>query len=468
MSDDPLSPLGMTCAVIAVALIALLPRRLAMMPILVAFCFFPTGESIQIAGLHFYLFRLTLLACLTRVVLRGEIRLIGWCQLDILVVCWIAAFLGIGSLGAPGWASFVTRGGTIFDWFTSYIVTRSLLRDRNDLLLQLRFLAIMIIPLAAAMILEKVTGRNVFSVLGGVHEIILRDGKVRAQAAFIHPILAGTFGAVLLPLMIGLIGMQNRRLRWSGIVGFFCAALIVWAAASSGPELAASGSVAAFFIWKLRHSLRIVHVGLLLMVLMVQAVMDRPVWWIFDSVGSFTGGSGWHRSYIIDAAIRHWDEWWLIGTAWTAHWGGYPPPPNDPNNVDITNEYVMQAVKGGALTLILFLVILWKCFKKLGSTFRAKRGSISPETEWLAWCVGVSLLAHCISFFSIAYFDRTIFYFFWLLSVIAAGTMERTWLIQDHLVRSVRRVTDRQSSSLFRPRGGAARQTIGGDQAYLL
>ena len=188
--------------------------------------------------------------------------------------------------------------------------------------------------------------------------------------------------------------------------------------------------------------------------LILQAGMDRPVWWIFDAVGSFTGGTGWHRSYIIDAAVRHWDEWWLIGTPRTVHWGGYPPPPADPNNIDITNEYIAQAVNGGVLTLCLFLAILWACFKKLGSAFRARRGSIDPETEWLAWCMGIALLAHCISFFSMAYFDRTIFYFFWLLSAIAAGTMEGNWLICDRPGRSFRGVaSQRQPGAPFEGRG---------------
>jgi uncharacterized membrane protein YeaQ/YmgE (transglycosylase-associated protein family) len=434
-SDLPLTPLGVTVTVLAAILITLLPRRMAMMPIMAAVCFLPTGQSLQIAGLHFYLFRLVLLASLTRVLIRGEVRSIRWCLLDTLMFSWMAAFVVFGSLSQ---VSFITQGGITFDWLTGYIVARSLLRDRNDFLLQIRFLAIVIIPLASAMIVEMATGRNLFAVLGGVAETsALRDGKVRAQGAFQHSILAGTFGATLLPLMIGLIRMGNRRLRLSGIIGSFCAALIVLAAASSGPFLAAWGSIVTFCIWGLRHSLRLVRVGLLLIVLMLQAGMDRPVWWIFDAVGDFAGGSGWHRSYIIDAAIRHWDEWWLVGTSRTVHWGGYPPPPNDPNNVDITNEYIAQAVHGGALTLFLFLAILWTCFKRLGTAFRTKRGSIEPETEWLAWCTGVALLAHCISFLSVSYYDQTIFYFFWLLSAIAAGTMEQTWLICDQPVRSV-------------------------------
>jgi hypothetical protein len=434
-----LSGLGAVLALLVTTVILLLPRRGAMVPILAAVCFLPIGQALEMAGLHFYLFRLVLLAALARIVIRGEAASVRWCRLDTMVLFWMAAFLALTSLSHPGWSSFVTLMGSLFDSLGSYIVARSLVRDRRDLLLQLRFVAIMIIPLAAAMMVEKQSGRNLFSVLGGVSQFTeVRDGKVRAQGAFKHSILAGTFGATFLPLMVGLILMRDRKLRWRGIIGSVCAAFIVWAAASSGPMLAAWGSVAALGVWRLRHSLRLVRVGFLVLVLMLQAGMSRPVWWIFDSMEGVSGGSGWHRSYIIDAAIRHWDEWFLVGTPRTAHWGGYHPPKGDPNNVDITNEYIVQAVSGGALTLCLFVAVLWTCFKHLGSAFRAKRGSIQPETEWLAWCTGVALLAHCISFLSVAYWDQMIFYFFWLLSVIAAGTMERTWLIRDRPAHSVR------------------------------
>ena len=68
--------------------------------------------------------------------------------------------------------------------------------------------------------------------------------------------------------------------------------------------------------------------------------------------------------------------------------------------------------------------------------------------------MGVALLAHCISFFSMAYFDRTIFYFFWLLSAIAAGTMEGNWLICDRPGRSFRGVaSQRQPGAPSEARG---------------
>ena len=437
-----MSSLGAVLAIATATLIVLLPRHRAMMPILAAVCFLPIGQSLQVAGLNFYLFRLVLFASLVRIVIRGEARDVRWCRLDTLVFCWAAVVVVFGTLGNPGLTPFITLLGALYNGLASYVVCRALVTDRKEFLIQLRFLAIMAVPLAVAMTLEKATGRNIFAILGGVPEFtFVRDGKVRAQGAFKHPILAGTFGATLLPLMVAMAGMRDRSLKWSGVVGTACAAFIAWAAASSGAFLAAAGGVAALCLWPLRRSLRAVRIAAVLLVLVLQAGMNRPVWWIFDSIGGLTGGSGWHRSYIIDAAIRHFREWWLIGTPVTAHWGGYPPPPGDPNNIDLTNQFVVEAVGGGALRLFLFAAIIWLCFRSLGRAFRARGASIQPQTEWLAWCVGVTLLAHCVCFFSVAYFDQMIFYWFWLLSVIAAGTMQGTWLIRDRSTDSIRRST---------------------------
>ena len=208
----------------------------------------------------------------------------------------------------------------------------------------------MIIPLAVAMVVERTTGRNAFAVLGGVGESdgLLRDGKVRAQGAFEHPILAGTFGATLLPLMIGLIQMRDRALRWSGMVGSVGAAMIVWAAASSGAFLAVSVRAAAFCTWRL---------------LSFAPVCARRT--IADSVDfssrngpSCIGGFSMPSVHSLEgrwlASIIHYRCGSQIlgriggsfGIRRQFDWGGYPPPPADPNNIDITNEYIAQAVNG--------------------------------------------------------------------------------------------------------------------------
>jgi hypothetical protein len=61
------------------------------------------------------------------------------------------------------------------------------------------------------MLTEMATGRNAFASFGGVHEIAqMRNGLLRCQGPFAHPILAGTFGATQLPLFIALWFQEGR------------------------------------------------------------------------------------------------------------------------------------------------------------------------------------------------------------------------------------------------------------------
>jgi len=63
--------------------------------------------------------------------------------------------------------------------------------------------ALVAVPVAIVMATEHFTGHNLFAKLGGVDELSnIRNGRVRAQGPFLHAIVAGTVGAVLLPLFV--------------------------------------------------------------------------------------------------------------------------------------------------------------------------------------------------------------------------------------------------------------------------
>ena len=62
-------------------------------------------------------------------------------------------------------------------------------------------------------------------------------------------------------------------------------------------------------------------------------------------------------------------EWWLIGTGYTAHWMATGIQ-NNTYSADLVNEFVVQAVRGGALALGLFIFLIVKCFKAIGHAVR--------------------------------------------------------------------------------------------------
>jgi O-antigen ligase len=146
--------------------------------------------------------------------------------------------------------------------------------------------------------------------------------------------------------------------------------------------------------------------------------MQAPVWYLIAKVSDLVGGTGWHRSYLIDQAVGHFNEWWLIGSSYTAHWAPAGEVLTvDPNNMDITNQYIAQGLHGGVLGLGLFIALIVTCFKAIGRFVRSGEGTL-PRGK-LAWALGVGLAAHCTAFISISYFDQSIMFLFWLWAAIA-------------------------------------------------
>jgi hypothetical protein len=172
-------------------------------------------------------------------------------------------------------------------------------------------------------------------------------------------------------------------------------------------------------LWRLRLQLRWVRRGLVVAIIGMACVMKAPVWYAIARVSDLTGGTGWHRSYLIDQAVEHFNEWWLTGSTYTAHWA---PSGQvlavDPDNMDITNHYIMEGLGGGICKLGLFLGLIVLGFKTVGRYIR-RPNTCWPGQELFVWSMGVCLLGHCVSFISIVYFDQIIVMWFWLLACLA-------------------------------------------------
>jgi hypothetical protein len=228
--------------------------------------------------------------------------------------------------------------------------------------------------------------------------------------------LAGTFGATQIPLFAGLWYCRPkwRLLASAAIISSF---IIGVSSSSSGALLALLAGIGGLGIWKWRSKMRLIRWGAVAIILGLAMVMNAPVWYIFARVSDVAGGTGWHRAWLIDQTVAHFDEWWLFGTTYTAHWGPSGEViAADPDMMDITNHYVMEGVKGGLLKLVLFLVIITRCFKGIGQGIRGEWAERADK--FFVWAMGVSLFAHCLSFLSIVYFDQMIVVWFWLLACI--------------------------------------------------
>ena len=89
---------------------------------------------------------------------------------------------------------------------------RLLIGDDLDVRRTIKILCGVAIVLSATMLYEKFTSVNVYGLIAG-HSIVpeIRNGSIRAQGPFHHAILAGTFGATLLPLFVWLWRSKKDR-----------------------------------------------------------------------------------------------------------------------------------------------------------------------------------------------------------------------------------------------------------------
>jgi len=269
---------------------------------------------------------------------------------------------------------------------------------------------------AIGMSIEFVTRRNPFSIFGGVPAVVvIRDGRPRCNGAFSHPIMAGSFGAALVPVFVGM-WFAFPRLRWVAQVGAISGVLITLASASSGPALALLVSLITWALWPLRRHTRALRWGLLLTATVLHFARDKPIWHLIGRASDVFGGEGYHRYRLIDAFVNHWSEWWLLGTRSTAHWGWIL--------WDTTNQYVVEGISGGILTLAAFITVLSLAFRALGLARKAGVRMAPNRQPWAQglWCwgLGASLTGQCASFISVSYFGQLQVILYLFLAVIAA------------------------------------------------
>jgi len=398
-------------------LVLILPRRLAVLPVMMITCYLTIGQVINVGGLHFMFFRVVLLAGWIRVLIRHEFRDLRLNTIDRVFIIWVASGVVIYVARQASLEALVNRLGFAYNAIMGYFLFRALIWDLDDAVQAIKLMAVVMIPLAALMCVEEMTGRNLFSVFGGVPEItVVREGKFRCQGPFRHAILTGTFGATSIPLFIA-VWVKDRRFRAVIVPALLGASLMVLFSASSGPLMSVLAVVTGIAMLRFREHIKKVWWGALIGVISLHLIMKAPVWFLMSHVAELAGGGGWYRSELIDQAIKHIGEWWFCGTDYTAHWMPFTLA-NNPNMVDITNQYISEGVNGGILTMLLFIGVIVLCFRQIGRHVRVLYLEDAPDAVGATWCIGVALFAHAVSFLSVAYFDQlTVLWYFVLASV---------------------------------------------------
>lgn len=124
------------------------------------------------------------------------------------------------------------------------------------------------------------------------------------------------------------------------------------------------------------------------------------------------GSSGYHRAELVDLCIRHFGDWWLIGTKDAGTWAW--------DVWDTQNQYVLVAETGGLVAIVFMITMIKRLYARLGDARKLVRESESRQ--WSLWLLGSALFAHLTSFFGINLFDQARLNYFIMLAAISAFT----------------------------------------------
>jgi uncharacterized integral membrane protein len=412
------NPVASTFLFVNALALLLLPRRWAALPLLVGACYMTLAQELTFGPFNFPVLRLLIAVGILRAVLRGE-RLAGpFNSLDGLLLCWAAWALFSSLWHEDPAAALVNRMGIVYYACGLYFLLRVFCSEPQDAVRLAMFTAVLLVPLAMVMFNERATGLNLFAFLGGVAESSeMRGSAIRAQGPFAHPILAGSVGAAALPLM----AVIWHRCRWLALTGAAACLLIVLFSASSGPLLSVALAVGALALWpwhQRMRQLRWIAVGIYLM---LELVMKAPAYFLLARMDLTGSSTSWHRAELIDAAIRHFSDWWLFGTDYTRHWISYGVGWSD-KHTDITNYYINMGVWGGLPLMLLFIGVLGRGFAMVGKAVAQPRTD-STLPPFASWALGCALFAHAATFVSISYFDQSVIFLYLTLGAISAASL---------------------------------------------
>ena len=410
-----MTPFAIAFFILNSGALLLFPRNWAPLPLIAGACYMTLAQGVEVGPFSFTFIRMLLLAGFIRIIIRGERPAGGMCSLDWLMIAFALLALSSSFFRPDITEALIWRLGLVFNTLGVYFLIRIFCQSLEDVRQLVRITAILLSPVAIAMIYEQLFLHNLFSYLGGVPSTPgFREGGIRSQGPFRHAILAGTVGAVCLPLMAGLWKTHRK----AAIVGIVSCVTIVFCSNSSGPLVSALAGIGGLIMWHQRHKMRVVRWVAVIGYIALDLLMKAPAYYLMGRIPLVPGSTGWHRAELINSAIRHLNEWWLWGTDYTRHW--MPTGVSwSPDHTDITNHYIKMGVVGGLPLMILFIITLAKGFSYVGKTLQRTQ-HLAPHSAFLVWSLGASLFANAATMISVSYFDQS--FLFLYLTLAAVGS----------------------------------------------
>lgn len=381
----------------------------------------PASHRLMLGSVDLQFMRILGVVAVLRMLLRGQIQAARWCRFDMLV--GLFAFLPVVAAVPRGAGDAIMNlAGQGFDLVSMYLIGRLFIRDRRDWEAFAISGLVISIPVLVSFAVEKTTGRNFFSVFGGVPEYTpIREGRLRASGAFAHPITAGVWWAAMLPIFVSMARTLRSQLAGVSIafLGGGVSLVLAVLTASSTPIGGVFFGLLLWAVFPIRWSMVRMRWYLIVGLVGLHFVAKSGLHGLLFTRFSFVAGStGQHRFRLIDAAISRMPEWLFVGTRSTYHWGW--------GLDDVTCQYVAAAVEGGIIQLALLVLLLWGAISAAWSV--GATPAAAPWQKWTSWGLVVSLAVHGVCFLALTYFGEVVF--LWAFSMGAAISLRETYVVR--------------------------------------
>ncbi|MFZ0277478.1 MAG: hypothetical protein WA254_06820 [Candidatus Sulfotelmatobacter sp.] len=408
-----LHPLVAAGVLIAIVLILVLPRNKAITPFLLAFFTIPLGQVLVLGGVHLMMQQILILTVLVRMfAFPGSKQRFagGFNPLDGVVVLWALSAFVIFSLRWMEMQAIIKSLGDLVGSLGGYLAVRFLIPERAAFRRTLKALAAICIIQGAFMLSEQLTRQNALGFLGALSPEI-RDGHVRSQGG-LGNLYAGALAGVSVPLFLWL--WTEKRSRMAACAGLAGATAIVFATYASTSWTTYGASLLALGFWPLRQRMRLIRWGIVGILVGLHLVMHGPVWSLIEKIDLTGGSSSFHRYMLVDNCIRHFGDWWLLGSKNYGDWGFVM--------FDVCNQFILTALRGGLVSLVIYVAIYKRCFGSIGKA--RKRVAGDRKQEWFLWCLGSALFATVVSSFGIYYIIYLLVFLFCLVAGTSVATFE--------------------------------------------
>jgi hypothetical protein len=411
-AETMLHPMVLVWMLITVVLILTLPRKRVVVPLIFSFFMIPLAQVVVVGGLHFPVLRILILAGLVRMIVsRKEKFPGGFNSLDQVIVLWtISAWLIINLRWLdPGMV--VKSTGDFLDALGGYLAVRFLIPDVEALRRAVKVFAVVCLIQGLLMVSEQFTHQNAFGFLGA-HPPELREGHIRSEGV-LGTLYGGPIAASLVPVFIWLWTNKNRMSASIGLIG---ATTMVFASHASTSWMTYAAGILGLTFWPLRKQMRLVRLGIVAMLVGLHLVMKGPVWSLIEKIDLTGGSSNFHRYWLVDMTIRHFTDWWLVGTTDYGNWGW--------ESWDLANQFVVAALTGGLVTFVLYVLVFKRAFAIVGTARKQVEGNRGQE--WFLWCLGACLFANVVASFGINYMIQLQFFLSSMLACVSVACHEAT------------------------------------------